>query len=313
MVVKKTQLDAVADHVQFLISAMAQPITKSQETALEGLKKSLSDVFNSIEGVSVEDNNLQSNETVKIIESLKKEVEVLKSEVNDGDKKAMDSIEQFSHVIEDNCKKIKDIESNQREVNIADFDNRIKKIEEKLFRGKEDSFNIHDDSCVFAPNSKPPVIKVFKGKEEIKGVELEYSNAKLPEKHYDSDSGFDGFVCFADGFQTEETIQPGETKRIPLGIQCEIPEGYEIQVRPRSGNTGKRINVGWGTVDSKYIGIIKVNVSNDTKEPYVVKQGDKICQLVIGKVIPAKMVFAKDSETIKSTERGSNGFGSSGR
>lgn len=312
MALKKIQLDAVADHVQFLISAMAQPITKSQEAALEGLKKSLSDVFNSIEGVQVEDNNSQSDETVKTIESLKKEIEALKSAVNDSDKKAMNSLEQFSHVIEDNREKIKDIESRQKEAYYTDFDKRIKKIEEKLFRGKEDSFIIYDEYS-FDPNAKYPVIKVFKGKEEIKGVELEYSNAKLPEKHYDSDSGFDGFVCFADGFQTEETIQPGETKRIPLGIQCEIPEGYEIQVRPRSGNTGKRINVGWGTVDSKYIGILKVNVSNDTKEPYVVKQGDKICQLVIGKVIPAKMVFAKDGETIKPTERGSNGFGSSGR
>lgn len=256
MALKKIQLDAVADHVQFLISAMAQPITKSQEAALEGLKKSLSDVFNSIEGVQAEDNNSQSDETVKTIEPLKKEIETLKSAVNDSDKKVAElesKISSFSNIVKDLNEKINEIEN-----------------------------KINED--------KPTVtVKVFKGKEEVNGVELEYSEAKLPEKHFPSDSGFDGFVCFPDGFQTEEVIQPGETKKIPLGIQCEIPEGYEIQVRPRSGKAGDRINVGWGTVDSNEV--IKIPLFNASTKPYIVKQGDKICQLVIGEVIPAKFTF----------------------
>ena len=256
MTVKKIQLDAVADHVQFLISAMAQPITKSQETALEGLKKSLSDVFNSIEGVSIEDDQTAKIDVEKILTEINKQIDNFRANLKASDKKVAElesKISSFSNIVKDLNEKINEIEN-----------------------------KINED--------KPTVtVKVFKGKEEVNGVELEYSEAKLPEKHFPSDSGFDGFVCFPDGFQTEEVIQPGETKKIPLGIQCEIPEGYEIQVRPRSGNTGDRINVGWGTVDSNKV--IKIPLFNASTKPYIVKQGDKICQLVIGEVIPAKFTF----------------------
>lgn len=160
--------------------------------------------------------------------------------------------------------------------------------------------------------SEPVVITVFKGKENVNGVDLTYSNVHLPEKKCDGDSGYDGYVCFADGFEQEITIMPGKIARIPLGIQCEIPKGYEIQVRPRSGNDGKQLHACWGTVDSKYRGIIKVNFENTSKDPYTVKTGDRICQLVVGKVEDSKMVFAEEGRVIEETERGSNGFGSTG-
>ena len=284
MAITKNQIDAIGDHIQFLISAMAQPITKAQEDALARLKTSITNAFNSIEGVEVStEDNSKDEETLKVvsaametIKTLKNELDSLKEQVAANNKKAMDSLAEFSHVIEDNSEKIAALESKPTE---------------------ED----------------PVVIKVFKGKENLKGVELEYSNAQLPTKKHPTDSGFDGVVCFPDGFQTEEVIQPGETKRIPLGIQCEIPAGYEIQARPRSGKSGERINVALGTIDETYTGIIKANVSNDSKEPYVVKQGDRICQLVVGKVIRAEMKFAEDGEVIRKTDRGANGFGSTGR
>ena len=280
MELNKTQLDDIAYNIQFLIQAMQQPIAKSREDALEHLKTAISKVFSSIEGVEVKD-----DKTAKI------DVEKVLAEINK-------QIDNFGANLKASDKKVVELESK-----IGSFTNIVKDLNER-FNAIENKLNA----------DKPLVtVKVFKGKEEVNGVELEYSEAKLPEKHFPSDSGFDGFVCFPDGFQTEEVIQPGETKKIPLGIQCEIPEGYEIQVRPRSGKTGDRINVGWGTIDSKYIGIIKANVSNDTAEPYVVKQGDKICQLVLGEVLKAEMKFAEPGEKIKSTERGSNGFGSSGR
>ena len=276
--VETKHLDAIADHVQFLINAMSQPVITSQEQALVGLKKSLTDAFNAIEGVEVKGSDNSNEEFKKSIDSLDK------------------SVKTFKERFETTENQVGELESK-----IETFTNIVKNVNERL-------------NALEKPEpAKPITIKVFKGKEEINGVELEYSAAKLPEKHFKSDSGFDGFVCFPDGFQTEEVLQPGETKKIPLGIQCQIPDGYEIQVRPRSGKTGDRINVGWGTVDGNFTGIIKANVSNDTTEPYTVKQGDKICQLVIGEVLPAVMEFAAEGEEIKATERGSNGFGSSGR
>lgn len=282
--INKKQINAVADNIQFLINAMAQPITTEQNTALEGLKAALTSVFGSIEGVQVSD-----KEPVDI-SSITNKIDIVGKELSEHEKECATNVEELNEKIEKLTKLVGTLTDT-----LSKADDRIKQLE---------------NANTAAPL---PEIVVFKGKEEINGVELEYSAAQLPAKKYSTDSGFDGFVCFPDGFATEETIQPGETKRIPLGIQCNIPEGYEIQVRPRSGNTSERINVGWGTVDNKYVGIIKANVSNDTKEPYTVKQGDKICQLILAKVEPSIIRFNKEGEELKKTDRGSNGFGSSGR
>lgn len=261
MELNKTQLDGIAYNIQFLIQAMQQPIVKSREDALEHLKLAISKVFSSIEGVEVKDDY-----TAKI------DVEKVLAEINN-------QIDNFGADLKSSDKKITELESK-----IGSFSNIIKDLNEKI---NEIENKLNEDKPIV-------IVKVFKGKEEVNGVELEYSEAKLPEKHFPSDSGFDGFVCFPDGFQTEEVIQPGETKKIPLGIQCEIPDGYEIQVRPRSGKTGDRINVGLGTIDSDKV--IKIPLFNASTEPYTVKQGDKICQLVIGEVIPAKFTFVRDGE-----------------
>lgn len=157
--------------------------------------------------------------------------------------------------------------------------------------------------------------KVFKGYEKINdGFELHYSEFKVPRRKHPTDTGWDGYVCFPDEYDKEKTIYPGKTEVIPLGIIIDIPKGYEIQVRPRSGLSSKGIYVAFGSVDESYRGVIKATVYNSTKEPFVVKQRDRICQLV-----PARkanevidLVEAADNDYYDETDRGANGFGSTG-
>lgn len=110
------------------------------------------------------------------------------------------------------------------------------------------------------------------------------------------------------------TIEPGKTVLVSTGLAADIPDGFELQVRPRSGLAAKHgITVlnSPGTIDSDYTGEIKVILHNTQDKPYEVHKGDRIAQLVIGIVIhlPIKEV----DEITKETERGSGGFGSTGK
>ena len=110
------------------------------------------------------------------------------------------------------------------------------------------------------------------------------------------------------------TLQPLERVLIPTGLYFEIPEGYEIQVRPRSGLALKRgltvLNTP-GTVDANYrgeVGVILVNLSN---EEQTVEPGERVAQLVFAKV---DLMELEEIEVItKDTERGDQGYGDSGR
>lgn len=108
------------------------------------------------------------------------------------------------------------------------------------------------------------------------------------------------------------TINPGERKLITTGLYPEIPAGYEIQVRPRSGLSVKKgvtvLNTP-GTVDSDYRGEICVNIINLSGEPFVVNDGDRIAQAVVAPVVRA---LFEETDELSSTERGEGGFGSTG-
>lgn len=115
-------------------------------------------------------------------------------------------------------------------------------------------------------------------------------------------------------FLPEETvvIEPGKRAVIPTGLFFEIPEGYEIQVRPRSGLAAKNgvtvLNTP-GTIDSDYRGELKVILINLGDDSFSVKNGDRIAQMVIAPVIQAE--FLQVSE-LSETDRGNGGFGSTG-
>jgi dUTP pyrophosphatase len=113
----------------------------------------------------------------------------------------------------------------------------------------------------------------------------------------------------------EDTIvlQPLERKLIPTGLYIELPKGYEAQIRPRSGlalNEGLGLLNSPGTIDADYrgeIGVIVVNLSNNVIS---IKDGERICQMVINKVEQAELIEVNE---LNATERGSGGFGHTGK
>lgn len=112
--------------------------------------------------------------------------------------------------------------------------------------------------------------------------------------------------------QEEVTLEPGSRRLIPTGLTMAIPEGYEAQIRPRSGlayrNGITMLNTP-GTIDSDYRGEVKVLAVNHGEEPFTVAHGDRIAQMVIA---PVRQIFVEEVEALPETERGSGGFGSTG-
>ncbi|KCZ48307.1 dUTP diphosphatase [Hyphomonas pacifica] len=108
-------------------------------------------------------------------------------------------------------------------------------------------------------------------------------------------------------------LQPGERGMIPTGLSVAIPQGYEIQVRPRSGLAAKHgltcLNTP-GTIDSDYRGEIKVILINLGQEAFTIQRGERIAQLVLA---PVTQLAWEEVESLDETERGSGGFGSTGR
>ena len=108
------------------------------------------------------------------------------------------------------------------------------------------------------------------------------------------------------------TLQSLERAIIPTGLYMELPEGYEAQIRPRSGLAAKKgitLLNSPGTIDADYrgeLGIILVNLSN---EPFVVEYGERIAQMVISKF---EQIHWEEVELLSETERGAGGFGSTG-
>ena len=111
---------------------------------------------------------------------------------------------------------------------------------------------------------------------------------------------------------TPLVLLPGKHAMVPTGLTIALPEGYEAQVRPRSGLAAKHgvtvLNAP-GTVDAHYRGEINVLLINHGAEPFAIRRGERIAQMVIASVTRAELVAA---DQLSSTERGSGGFGSTG-
>lgn len=136
------------------------------------------------------------------------------------------------------------------------------------------------------------------------------NNTDLPLPSYQSDgsSGLD--LCAA--VNKELTLQPGDIELIPTGLSISLPEGYEAQIRPRSG-LALRYGLGFvnapGTIDADYRGEIGVIAINWGKKPLTIKRGDRIAQMVIHTVSRA---IVEEVNELDSTKRGEGGFGHSG-
>ena len=141
------------------------------------------------------------------------------------------------------------------------------------------------------------------------GVELVHEDAKIPSYAYPSDSGFDLRSTI------EINIPPFGRALIPTGIKLSIPEEYEIQVRPKSGlalNQGLTVLNTPGTVDSGYVGEIKVIVFNTNNETVTVSKGMKIAQAVLCPVVCGKYISLELTNKVDDKDRMDNGFGSTG-
>jgi len=128
--------------------------------------------------------------------------------------------------------------------------------------------------------------------------------ATLPTKNNPSDAGIDIYT------NESHTLKPGETYMFSTGIAVEFPKGYVALLWDRSGLGSKGIHRLAGVIDSGYRGEWKVVLVNLTKQPYIIKAGDKVIQCVMQKFEPARI---KEVKKLSETSRDAAGFGSSGR
>ena len=137
-------------------------------------------------------------------------------------------------------------------------------------------------------------------------VKLLYYDARSPYKSYPGSAGYD--ICSIDSV----TIEPGSRLLVATGISLEVPEYYYIRVAPRSGLSVRGIDVGAGVIDSSYRGEVKVLLINNSKESYNVQEGDRIAQLIMERCGNADITILEEYDELSMSERGENGFGSSG-
>lgn len=130
----------------------------------------------------------------------------------------------------------------------------------------------------------------------------------LPRYQTEHSAGVD--LCAA--VDKETVIEPGTWRLVPTGISVAIPEGYEGQVRPRSGlalRNGMGLLNAPGTIDADYRGEVSIILFNFSDKPFIIQRGDRIAQLVFAKVARARFVQV---DALTDTTRGAGGFGHTG-
>jgi len=144
---------------------------------------------------------------------------------------------------------------------------------------------------------------------KTKRISEKFSDIPLPYYATEGSAGMDVRAAI----ESDIIIESGEVKLIPTNLMVEIPIGYEIQVRPRSGLAIKQ-GIGLlnspGTIDSDYRGEIGIIMSNFSKENFVVKRGNRIAQFVLSKVYQAEL---EETSELAESIRGNGGFGHTGK
>lgn len=138
-----------------------------------------------------------------------------------------------------------------------------------------------------------------------------FDGLPLPKYETDGAAGMDVRAAVPDGEPV--MLAPGERAMVPTGLSVAIPEGYEIQMRPRSGLAAKHgltcLNSP-GTIDSDYRGELKVILINHGAESFTIARGERIGQMVLA---PVTRLEWEETDTLPETMRGEGGFGSTGR
>ena len=141
---------------------------------------------------------------------------------------------------------------------------------------------------------------------EVKVKVINKSVHRLPEYKTSMSAGMDLKANITDVWK----LNPGERVMVPTGLHIALPEGYEAQVRPRSGlSLNNGIVAILGTIDADYRGEVGVILVNLSDQPFCINPGDRVAQMVVSEVTRVKWDEVRELE---ETERGSGGFGSTG-
>jgi dUTP pyrophosphatase len=143
---------------------------------------------------------------------------------------------------------------------------------------------------------------------KIRRIRPGYDDIPLPEYATELSAGMDLRAAIDEPL----ALQPGDILAVPTNVAIELPRDYEAQVRPRSGlalNHGVTLPNAPGTIDADYRGEIRVIMCVLGKEPYIIRRGDRIAQLVVAPVTRVQWI---EADTLSETERGPGGFGHSG-
>ena len=144
---------------------------------------------------------------------------------------------------------------------------------------------------------------------KIKRISTEYIDIPLPGYATEGSAGMDIRAAISNSI----IVKKGEVVVVPTNLSVEIPRGYEIQVRPRSGLAAKHgigILNSPGTIDSDYRGEIKIILINFGKENFIIQKGDRIAQLIVSKVFIANFL---EENSLNESKRGTGGFGHTGK
>lgn len=144
---------------------------------------------------------------------------------------------------------------------------------------------------------------------KIKRISDEFSDIPLPHYTTEGSAGMDIRAAVSSAV----TLAPGSIELLPTNLSVEIPTGYEIQIRPRSGLAVKHgigILNSPGTIDSDYRGEVKVILFNFGKESFSIERGERIAQMIISKVYRAEI---EETDSLAKTDRGAGGFGHTGK
>ena len=152
--------------------------------------------------------------------------------------------------------------------------------------------------------------KLFSKRQKKFFIQMEEEWAHLaPTKAHSSDAGYDLYAAIEDPL----VIPAGEVKIVSVGFRCSLPEGYEMQIRSRSGLASKNyISVlnSPGTIDSNYRGVVGVILMNHGRYDYTLQPGERIAQAIVTKLPNIDYVLVDE---LDMTDRGEAGFGSTGK
>ena len=148
----------------------------------------------------------------------------------------------------------------------------------------------------------------------VKVKKLSHYDESFPLPSYETTGAAGADVRASLGTGESMLLKPGERVLVPTGLSMEIPKGYEVQVRPRSGlsfKTGLMVLNSPGTIDSDYRGEVKIILGNLGSKEEIINHGDRVAQLVLAPVTQAHYVVT--TEELSDTARGAGGFGSTGK